>query len=119
MKPTEVFLNVTAVPHRRPAGADPFTYRETRPLRHRASWWTRGTSTELYRTKLVPTEDEAARLALRWLARENKGDVRWIDTTTRPERFGYSHVPASSAEKKSAAQLDAEIADALGKESRR
>lgn len=108
--PGRVFLSVQAVSHRRPAGSDPFTYRETRPLRFRASWWTRGTSTELYRSKVTATEAEAARLARKWLERANKDGVRWIDTTDQPDRYGYSHTPA---EKKSVAQLDAEIAEAL------
>ncbi len=113
MKPGRVFLSVQPVGHRRPAGADPFTYRDPRPSRWRASWWTRGTSTELYRSKLT-TEDEAVRLARKWLARENKDGARWIDTTDHPDRYGYSH--ESVVEKKTAAQLDAEIAKALAKE---
>lgn len=112
MKPTRVFLSVKPIGHRRPAGADPFTYRETRPTRHRASWWTRGTSTELYQSKIVPSEEEAVRLARQWLARENKTDVRWIDTTDHPERYGYSHEPAAP---KSPKQLDAEIAEVLAR----
>lgn len=109
-KPLRVFLNITAVAPRKPAGADPFTYRETRPLRYRASWWTRGTSTEMYRSKVVPTREEAVRLALKFLDSQNKEGVRWIDTTDHPQRFGYE------LEKKSPAQLDAEIAEVLAKE---
>jgi hypothetical protein len=105
MKPTRLFLSVQSVPYRLPAGTDPFTYREKRPLRYRASWWTRGTSTELYRSKTVSSREEAVRLAHKWLARDNKNGVRWIDTTDQPQRFG--HVP------KDAAQLDAEIAESL------
>ncbi len=110
MKPTRVFLSVTAVSPRKPPGADPFTYRETRPLRFRASWWTRGTSTELYRSKLVGSQEEAARLARKFLDNQNKEGVRWIDTTDQPQRYGYT------PEKKSPAQLDAEIAEVLAKE---
>jgi hypothetical protein len=91
MKPTRVFLSVTSVAPRRPAGADPFTYRETRPLRYRASWWTRGTSTELYRSKTVATQEEAVRLARKFLDGQNKDGERWIDTTDQPQRFGYAH----------------------------
>jgi hypothetical protein len=121
LKPTRVFLSVQPVGRRRPAGADPFTYQDKRPSRWRASWWTRGTSTEMYRSKIVDTRDEAIRLALRWLERENKtrvggpADTRLIDTTDQPERYGYSH--ADPIEKKSAKQLDAEIAEALAKDS--
>ena len=95
MKAARVFLSTTTVPYRKPAGADPFTYREARPLRHRASWWTRGTTTELYQSKLAATQEAAVRLALKWLAKENKEGVRWVDTTDQPERFGYSHTPAA------------------------
>lgn len=112
MKPTRVFLSVQPVGRKKPAGADPFTYRETRPTRHRASWWTRGTSTELYRSKIVEDHNEAVRLARRWLDRENKDATRWIDTTDHPERYGYEHAPAAQ---KSSRQLDAEIAEALRK----
>jgi hypothetical protein len=118
-----VFLSVQPVGHRRPAGADPFTYRDPRPSRWRASWWTRGTTTELYRSKIVATREEAVRLALKWLERSNKesvgrpADRHLIDTTDHPEeRYGYSREAAAPAEKKSPAQLDAEIAQALGKE---
>jgi hypothetical protein len=112
-----VFLSVQAVGHRRPAGADPFTYRDTRPVRHRASWWTRRTTTELYRSKLVASQEEAVRLARRWIDRENKSGVRWIDTTDYPERFGYSHASsvAEHDKKTPPARLDAEIAEALAK----
>jgi hypothetical protein len=96
VKTARVFLNITAVSPRRPAGADPFTYREARLLRYRASWWTRGTSTEVYRSKLVASQEAAVRLARTWLARENKAGARWIDTTDQPERFGYEHEPAIS-----------------------
>ncbi len=118
--PTRVFLSVQPVGYRRPAGADPFTYREKRPARYRASWWTRGTTTELYRSKIVSTQEEAVRLAHQWLDRRNKEseregqpiDTRLIDTTDHPERYGYAHEPA---EKKSAAQLDAEITEMLSR----
>jgi len=119
MKPRRVFLSVQPVGHKRPAGADPFTYRETRPTRWRASWWTRGTTTEMYRGKPVATQEEAVRLARAWLDRQNKqaegrpADMRLIDTTDQPERYGYSHGSGTRTEKKSAAQLDAEIAEAL------
>ena len=114
MKTSRVFLSVQAVGHRRPAGADPFTYRDPRPIRHRASWWTRRTTTELYRSKPVATQEEAVRLARTWLARENKEDVRWVDTTDHPDRYGYAHATVS-AEKKSPQQLDAEIAASLAR----
>ena len=118
-KPTRVFLSVQPVSHRRPAGADPFTYRDTRPVRWRASWWTRGTTTELYRGKPVATQEEAVRLARKWLDQRNAeadlpADLRLIDTTDHPERYGYSHEPAAG-EKKSPRQLDAEIAEALAR----
>jgi hypothetical protein len=124
MKPARVFLSVQPVGHRKPAGANPFTYRETRPSRWRASWWTRGTTTELYRGKPVATQEEAVRLARAWLGRRNKeaeaegrpADTRLIDTTDQPERYGYAHEPTTPAEKKkSAAQLDAEIAASLAR----
>lgn len=116
MKPTRVFLNVSAVGPRRPAGADPFTYRETRPLRYRASWWTRSPgASELYRGKLVASREEAVRLARKWLAGQNKEKVHWIDTTDQSPRLGHAHEPSAPIEKKTAAQLDAEIAEALGK----
>jgi hypothetical protein len=117
-KPTRVFLSVQPVGYRQPKGADPFTYQDKRPSRWRASWWTRGTSTELYRSKIVATRDEAIQLALRWLERENKArvggpaDTQLIDTTDAPERYGYSH---QTVEKKSPQQLDAEIAEVLAK----
>lgn len=121
MRTMRVFLSLQPVGHRRPAGADPFTYRDPRPSRWRASWWTRGTSTELYRSKPVATEEQAVQLARRWFERENKAAAaqpayaRLIDTTDHPERFGYSREPTAT-EKKSPAQLDAEIAEALAKE---
>jgi len=99
MKPTRVFLSVQPVQPSRAASAP-------RVARYRSSWWTRGTSTELYRSKIVDSQEEAVQLAQKWLARKNQ-DMPLIDTTDQPERFGYSH------EKKSAAQLDAEIAAAL------
>lgn len=114
MKPTRVFLSVQTVPYRMPAGTDPFTYREKRPLRYRASWWTRGTSTELYVSKIVTAQEDAVRLARQWLVRENKDGTRLIDTTDHPERYGYSHeavVPVAHAAKKSTRQLDTEVAD--------
>ena len=103
-KPTPVFMNVSTVPYRRPADADPFTYRETRPLRYRAEWHTRN-STLVYKSKNCATRDEAVKLARAWLARENTRPSmsqnvlaamewtgpRWLDTTPQPERFGYSH----------------------------
>lgn len=104
MKPTRVFLSVQPVRPPQRTGA----------LRYRASWWTRGTSTELYRSKTVPSQQEAVDLAKRWLERRNQEPVgraigtQLIDTTDQPERFGYSH------EKKSPEQLDTEIAVALG-----
>lgn len=104
MKPTRVFLSVQPV--RPPRSTDT-------PLRYRASWWTRGTSTELYRSKTVTSQEEAVKLARKWLERRNQEPVsgavttQLIDTTDQPERFGYTH------EKKTAAQLDAEIAVAL------
>lgn len=116
MKPIRVFLSVQPIGYRHPAGTDPFTYREKRPVRYRASWWTRTHTTELYRGKPVATQEEAVRLARAWLARRNKeatgrpADTRLIDTTDHPERYGYSH------EKKSNVQLDAEIAESLAKE---
>jgi hypothetical protein len=122
MKPTRVFLSVKTVPYRLPAGTDPFTYREKSPVRYRASWWTRGTTTELYRSKIVPTQEEAVRLALKWFARSNKesvgrpADRQLIDTTDQPQRYGYSHGADEPAEKKTAAQLDAEIAEALAED---
>ena len=89
MQPTRVFLSVQPVAHKKPAGADPFTYRETRPTRWRASWWTRGTTTELYRGKPVASQEEAVRLARCGSSRRNKeaaepgrpADTRLIDTT--------------------------------------
>lgn len=112
MKSTRVFLSVQTVPYRRSSGTDPFTYRETRPLRYRASWWTRGTSTELYVSKVASSQDEAVRLARQWLVRENKDGPRLIDTTDHPERFGYSHeAPVVHATKRSGRQLDTEVAD--------
>jgi hypothetical protein len=115
VKPTSVFLSVQPVGRKKPAGADPFTYRDPRPSRWRASWWTRGTTTELYRGKVVATQEEAVRLARRWLEQQRKETAAhsaWdlIDTTDQPERYGYSH------ETKTAKQLDAEIAEALAGE---
>jgi hypothetical protein len=116
MKPTRIFLSVKTVPYRLPAGIDPFTYREKRPLRFRASWWTRGTGmSEPYRSKVVASKEEAVRLARKWLAQQNKETVRWIDTTDHPS--GYAPTPPiTSTDKKSAAQLDSEIAESLAKE---
>lgn len=120
-KPTRVFLDLQPVGYRRPAGADPFTYQDKRPVRWRASWWARGPGGEIYRSKIVPTRDEAVRLARRWLEQNRKetpARSAWnlIDTTDQPERFGYSH--GAPTEKKTAAQLDTEIAAVLGKASR-
>jgi len=121
LKSTRVFLSVQPVGHRRPAGADPFTYQDTRPSRWRASWWTRGTSTEMYRGKTVATREEAVRLARVWLDRRNKAaegrpaDLHLVDTTDYPERYGYAHETTAHAEKKTARQLDGEIAQALAK----
>lgn len=120
MKPTRVFLSVQPVGHRQPAGADPFTYRESRAPRWRASWWTRGTSTELYRGKPVATQEEAVRLARKWFERSSTeaggrpADRQLIDTTDSPERYGYSH-ETTAPPKKSLQQLDAEIAEALAR----
>lgn len=120
MKPTRVFLSVQPVGYRKPAGADPFTYRDPRPSRWRASWWTRGTTTEMYRGKPVATQEEAVRLARKWLDRWNKDAAdrpaitTLIDTTDQPARYGYAHEPAAL---KSPAQLDAEIAEALARKS--
>ena len=118
MKPTRVFLNVQPVGHRKPAGADPFTYRDPRPTRWRASWWSRGTTTEMYRGKTVDTRGEAIRLARKWLDRRNEEGAAslFVDTTEYPERYGYTHEGAAPLEKKSPAQLDAEIAVALTKQ---
>jgi len=108
MKPTRVFLSVQPVRPSRATGAP-------RDARYRASWWTRGTSTELYRSKIASSQEEAVQLARNWLTRRNQEslnlplDKQLIDTTDQPERFGYSH------EKKSAAQLDAEIATVLAR----
>ena len=121
-KPTRVFLSVQPVSYRLPRGTDPFTYREKRPVRHRASWWTRGTTSELYRSKVVSTQEEAVRLARKWFEQRNKAsvggsaDTQLIDTTDQPQRYGYAHAEGAPAEKKTAAQLDAEIAEALTKE---
>ena len=117
MKPSRVFLSVKTVPYRLPAGTDPFTYREKRPLRFRASWWTRGTGmSEPYRSKVVSSKEEAERLAHKWLAQQNKTTVRWIDTTAQPYSHTASTASTETAEKKSAALLDAEIAEALAKD---
>jgi hypothetical protein len=118
-----VFLSVQPVGYRKPAGADPFTYQDTRPSRWRASWWSRGTSTEMYRGKIVATKEESVRLARKWLDKYNKQyadrpEHMLVDTTEHPERYGYSHEatpPIGHAEKKSAKQLDAEIAEVLAK----
>lgn len=110
MQPTRVYLSVQPL-NPRPTGGQAMIPRP--PLRYRASWWTRGTSTELYRSKAVASQEEAAQLAFRWFERQNKESTgrltgtRLLDTTDQPERFGYSH--------KTAAQLDAEIAAALTK----
>lgn len=107
MKPTRVFLSV------QPVSALP-KYGCPRPApRYRASWWTREPLAQLYRSKIVPSKDEAVRLARRWLEKKNEEaagrsiDTSLIDTTRQPARFGYSH------EKKSAAQLNDEITAAL------
>jgi hypothetical protein len=115
MKERRVFLSVQTVPYRRPAGADPFTYREKRPLRHRASWWTRGSSSELYQSKLVPSQEEAVRLALAYLERWNKTtDTPLIDTTDHPERYGYTKTPEAFADtRKSHAQIKREVDEVL------
>lgn len=108
MKPTRVFLSVQPV---RPARATS----DPRVTRYRASWVTRATSTEMYRSTIVDSQQKAVQLARDWLTRKNQEslgdplDRQLIDTTDQPERFGYSH------EKKSPAQLDAEIAAALAK----
>ena len=124
--PTRVFLSVQPVGYRRPARADPFTYQDKRPSRWRASWWSRGTTTEMYRGKTVATREEAIRLARKWLDRRNEEaavpgrpfDTRLVDTTEHPERYGYALEPVepvAHAKKKNAKQLDAEIAEALTK----
>ena len=123
MKPRRVFLSLQPVGYRRPAGADPFTYQDKRPSRWRASWWTRGTSTEMYRSKIVATKEEAVRLALKYLDKYNKQyadrpEYTLVDTTEHPERYGYSHEQPAPIEKKTAAQLNTEIAEALAKEGR-
>ena len=110
MKPTRVFLSVQPVRPPRSMGTRSLVLQA--PLRYRASWWT---STELYRSKTVTSHEEAVKLARKWLERRNQEpvsgavDTQLIDTTDQPERFGYAH------EKKSAAQLDAEIAVALAR----
>lgn len=99
-----LFLSVDTVSYRRPAGepADLF-YRETRPLRFRAVWVTRRTTSDLYKSKLCATQAEAVKLARAYLARLNKEQgpnfeatyghppTVYVDTTDQPERFGYSH----------------------------
>jgi hypothetical protein len=117
LKPTRVFLSLQPVGYKKPAGADPFTYQDKRPSRWRASWWMRGTPIELYRGKPVATKEEAVRLARRWLEQQRKETAShavWdlVDTTDQPERYGYAHEPA---EKKTTAQLDAEIAETLAR----
>jgi hypothetical protein len=113
VKPHRVFLSTDTVPYRMPAGINPFTYRETRPLRHRAKWVTRGTTTDLYVSKMASSQEEVVRLARAWLARENKAEVRYIDTTDSPERYGYSHEAPVPIEKTPAPQLEREIAETL------
>lgn len=116
MKLIRVFLSLQPVGYKKPARADPFTYQDKRPSRWRASWWTRGTTTEMYRSKIVATKEEAVGLALKYLVRWNKEAINFparghfVDTTDYPERYGYSHAPA---EKKPAVQLEREIAKAL------
>lgn len=96
MKPTRVYLSVQPVRAPRSMGARSLISREPH---YRASWWTRGTSTELYRSRTVPSQVEAVRLALRWFERKNQEaagrplDTQLIDTTEQPERFGYALGP--------------------------
>ena len=94
MKPTRVYLSVQPVPPPRALGARSPVPREV--LHYRASWWTRGISTELYKSKTVISQAEAVRLARRWFDRRNQEavdrplDTQLIVTTEQPERFGYS-----------------------------
>lgn len=89
MKPTRVYLSVQPVYAPRSPGPRAAPH-------YRASWWTRGTSTELYKSKTVASQAEAVRLARRWFDRKNQEavgrplDTQLIDTTEQPERFGYS-----------------------------
>ena len=52
----------------------------------------------MYRSKVVATREEAVQLARAWLARENKAEASYVDTTDHPERFGYTHEPTAKKE---------------------
>lgn len=65
MKPTRVFLSVQPVRPSR-ATSDP------RVTRYRASWVTRATSTEMYKSTIVDSQQKAVQLARSWLTRRNQ-----------------------------------------------
>lgn len=97
----KLFLSVETVPYRTrdyQQGLMP----SDRPTRYRATWVSRGTQSDLYKSKLCSTKEEAVQLARKYLARLNAPvgpnfeavygtRTVYVDTTDQPERFGYSH----------------------------
>lgn len=75
----EVFLAVSPVFRKGHTSHRPL------PVRWAATWVTRRTTTDLYTSKTVDTREEAEKLALRWLARQNREmeGVEFVDTTER------------------------------------
>src|ERR1700704_4179997 len=93
---TKVFMNVLHV-HRK--GADPSA---PGSYRFRAEWVARGSSSQVYVSKVCETQGEAIALARKWFSVMDRGadeaarfpatfgggHGRYEDTTDRPERFG-------------------------------
>lgn len=61
------------------------TTRAPLPVRWVATWVTRGTTTDLYKSKPCDTREEAEKLAHRWLTRENgqMAGVEFVDTSAK------------------------------------
>lgn len=75
----EVFLAVS------PVFRKEHTTRRPLPMRYAATWVTRRTTTDLYTSKTVDTQEAAEKLARTWLKRENgrMSAVEFVDTTER------------------------------------
>lgn len=75
----EVFLAVS------PVFRKGHTSRNPLPARYAATWVTRRTTTDLYTSKTVDTQEAAEKLARTWLKRENgrMEGVEFVDTTER------------------------------------
>ena len=117
--PKPVYLSI--VPHTSRTKRDPTD--SSRPLiTYSAEWVTRKTGTAVYKSKATATPAQATQLALRWLAQQNAQPSMSQNILAAMEWTGPRYIndggPAYSNEsepagKKTPAQLEAEIAEAL------